>query len=101
MVMMRGPYCGPPARPKLALPTAPLTLKFVRLKGLKASARNCRRMRLPSPDGHTYTCLINAKLSTRTGGWRNLLLYCEDVPNESWPGTEKAAALKKRLAGLW
>src|SRR2546421_12831380 len=101
MVMMRGPYCGPVARPKLGLPTVPFTAKFVLLKGLNASARNCRRTRLPSPEGHTYSCLISAMLSTRTGGCRNLLLYCEDVPNENCPGTEKAAALKYRLAGLF
>src|SRR5437763_3215449 len=57
-------------------------------------------MRLPSPCGHKYTCLISAMLSTRTGGWRNLLLYCEEVPNESCPGIENAGALKYTLAGL-
>src|ERR1051326_1652234 len=98
--MMRFPYCGPVARPKLGLPTTPFTAKFVLLKALKAVATNCSRILLPSPVGHTYTCLMSAMLSTRTGGCRNLLLYCEDVPNANCPGTEKAATLKYRLFGL-
>src|SRR5260370_29855877 len=98
--MIRFPYCGPVARPKLGLPTVPFTPKFVLLKALKAVATNCSRILLPSPVGHTYTCLINAMLSSRTGGCRNLLLYCEDVPKANWPGMEKAVELKYRLFGL-
>ena len=89
MVMMRGPYCGPVARPKLALPTVPFTPKLVRLNGLKALARICRRQPVVT-FGPYAICLISAMLSTSTGGWRNLLLYCDEVPNANCPGTEKA-----------
>src|SRR5215472_4102835 len=101
MVMSLGPYCGPVARPKFALPTVPFTPKFVRLKGLNASARNCNRTRWPSPFGQMPSCFTIAMLSTRTGGCRNLLLYCDDVPKEYCPGTENAAELKYRLLGLF
>ena len=100
MVMIRGPSCGPVARPKFALPTVPFTPKFVRLNMLDASARICNRIRLLSPFVTSATCLINAKLSLKIGGCRNLLLYCDEVPKEYCPGIENAAVLKYNDAEL-
>ena len=92
--MMRGPYCGPVARPKLGLPTAPLTAKFVRLNGLNALALNCSRILLPSPVRPDVQLLHDRDVVHSTGGWRKWPLYWEDVPKANWPGTENAAALK-------
>jgi len=76
------------------LPTVPFTPKFVRLNGLKALALNCNRTSCPSPFGHIAICFKTDRLSPRTGGWRNLPLYCDEVPNEFCPGMENAPALK-------
>src|SRR6185437_3882884 len=101
MVISRGPSCGPVARPKFGFPTVPLTPKFVLLNALNASSRICRRRRSPSALGQSINCLTIAMLSVNTGGCRNWLLYCDDVPKAKLGGTEKAAELKYNVCGLF
>src|ERR1051325_11838093 len=97
--MMRGPFCGPAARPKFTLPTAPLTEKFVRLNALKASARNWSRIREPSPLGQMYTCFTSAMFSSRYGGCRKGPLYCAEVPYENGTGPHNSAGGEEAVAG--